>query len=207
MALGSVDTPGISEKDFFKFLKSRENVLDGVVICGGEPTLQSDLLGFSKKVKDLGFEVKIDTNGSRPNILQTLLDENLLQYVSLDVKNVLEDKYYSKACGLEDCKFLPMVKKSINLLLNSNIEFEFRTTVVPTIHDQESILKLARQLGTIAESLGSLNTVNWVLQPFEPHNCLDSSFNEIEPFGKSEMQKFLAAAKKLLPNTKLRGVS
>lgn len=207
MVLSSVETPGMEEKDFFKFLKSRKGVLDGVVVCGGEPTLQKDLPNFIKKVRSLGFEVKLDTNGSRSEVLQRLLEDHLLQFVSLDVKHVLDNNFYAKACGLENCKFLPMVKESINLLINSDIEFELRTTVVPTIHNKKSLLKLAKQLKSIAESAGSLNKVIWILQPFEPQNCLDSTFNEVKPFGKSEMQGLADAAKDIFPNTKIRGIS
>ncbi len=80
----------ISEEIFFRFLKTRIGFLDGVVICGGEPTIHSDLMGFCKKIKDLGFLVKLDTNGSRPEVIRDLLDANLIDYIAMDVKHTWE---------------------------------------------------------------------------------------------------------------------
>ncbi len=203
----SVSKGGITEKDFFEFLRGRSGVLDGVVVCGGEPTLQRDLKSFAQRVKNLGFDVKIDTNGSRPQVLENLLVEGLVDFVSLDIKNVLEDDAYSKACGFVDFKPVPAVLESMDILFSSGGNFEVRTTVVPTIHDEESLLKLARQLKDFAQKRDSLENMAWVLQSFEPRDCLDPTFNDIEPFGKTRMKEFLELTKQVLATVKLRGVS
>ena len=129
----------IDEETLFKFLNERKNFLDGVVISGGEPTLQNDLIDFIKKVKKIGYSVKLDTNGTKSEILKQILDENLVDYVAMDIKAPLED-YEKIVCSKP---LIDEVKKSIKLLLSSNIDYEFRTTFSPdlTVDDIEKICK------------------------------------------------------------------
>jgi len=134
----------ISEKEFFNFLKKRKDKLEGVVICGGEPTINKELPNFIKKIKKLGFLVKLDTNGSNPKMLKKLIAEHLLDYIAMDIKAPLSQDKYEKATGvkinLED------IKKSIDIIKNSGIEHEFRTTVVPSIHTKEDIIQIAKEI-------------------------------------------------------------
>ncbi len=111
---------------FFNFLKTRIGKLDGVVITGGEPTLQSDLYDFIKEIKALGFAVKLDTNGTNPVVTEKLLKENLLDYIAMDIKAPLE-KYREITDVNVDTK---KIKQSIKLIMNSFIDYEFRTTVL-----------------------------------------------------------------------------
>lgn len=123
-----------SEEEIFKHLNKRKNTLDGVCITGGEPTLQTELPSFIRKVKSLDLLIKLDTNGTNPAMLKSLLEEGLLDYVAMDIKHSKE-KYNEVACM--DNLNLESVEESVNLLMNSGIEYEFRTTVTRELHKKE----------------------------------------------------------------------
>ena len=147
--------PLISEDEIFRFLKSRTGILEGVCISGGEPTLQPDLPEFIRKVKDLGFRVKLDTNGSRPEILNDLLTKDLLDYVSMDIKNTLSKYPFTVGLVNSPSTFAPScpdnlvteaVQTSVKQLMNSDILYEFRTTLVRELHTEEDLLSIAAWL-------------------------------------------------------------
>ena len=117
----------VSEDEFFSFLNKRKGILDGVCITGGEPTLQPDLTEFIKKIKNAGFAVKLDTNGYNPNILGSIVNEKLVDYIAMDIKNSKES--YRKTVGIENFNIEP-IEKSIEILKNGGVDFEFRTTVI-----------------------------------------------------------------------------
>ena len=121
----------ISEEVFFRFLKTRVGFLDGVVICGGEPTIHADLPEFCRKIKDLGFLVKLDTNGNRPEVVSHLYEAKLIDFMAMDIKHTPE-KYHALAGGTSDPE---NIRKSIGLIMNSGVSYEFRTTVSKGIHD------------------------------------------------------------------------
>lgn len=129
----------ISEEEVLNFLKTRQGLIEGVCFTGGEPTLQSGLEDFIKKVKDLGFLIKLDTNGEKPETLKKLLNEDLLDYVAMDVKNSL--KSYGKTIGIQNFS-TKNIEKSIRILLNSDIDYEFRTTVVKEFHAKEDFMDI-----------------------------------------------------------------
>jgi len=132
-----------SEQEFFKFLKKRKGKLEGVCITGGEPTIQPDIVGFIRKIRKLGFVVKLDTNGTRPDVLKKILDAKSIDYVAMDIKHSQEK--YPEAVGKS--VDIARVRLSVNLLMKSGIDYEFRTTVVPGIHaesDFEDIVKWIR---------------------------------------------------------------
>ncbi len=131
-------TGTISEKDFFDFLKKRQGKLDGVCITGGEPTIQGDLLAFMAKIKKMNYLVKLDTNGSRPDVLKQALDKNLVDFVAMDIKNCLEK--YNQTNGIETD--LERIKLSVELIRNSRKPYEFRTTVVPGLHNLKDFDKI-----------------------------------------------------------------
>ncbi len=118
-----------SEKEFFDFLIERQGLLEGCVLCGGEPTINKDLPDFLKKIKKLGFLIKIDTNGSNPEILKKLIKDNLIDYIALDIKAPKEKyEFYSSS------KLLESVEKSIALLKKNKVAYEFRTTIAPGLN-------------------------------------------------------------------------
>lgn len=132
-----------TEKDFFNFLKKRKGKLEGVCITGGEPTIQPDIFGFVKKIKKLGYVVKLDTNGTRPDVLKKVIDLKLVDYIAMDIKN--QPKKYLVTAGMDNRRdkfLLDRIKLSVNLIMNSGIPYEFRTTVVPGIHTSKDFLKI-----------------------------------------------------------------
>lgn len=143
LALDSESLETIDSETFFAFLSSRVGRLDGVCVTGGEPLLQRDLPEFIRKIRALGFAVKLDTNGSFPDRLEALLDERLLDYVAMDVKNTPED--YARTAGLNRLEMGPIFK-SAKLLMEGAVPYEFRTTVTRELHSPDSIRQIGRWL-------------------------------------------------------------
>lgn len=137
----------IDESEVLAFLKKRQGILEGVCITGGEPLLQPDLEDFIKKVKNLGYSVKLDTNGSLPDKLLELLSKNLVDYVAMDIKN--SPKKYFSTCGIETqnlLEFYSPFKKSIEIIKSSGVEYEFRTTVVNELHTLSDIEQIGAEI-------------------------------------------------------------
>ncbi len=138
LVLHSGELQSYTEDEILGFLKKRNNVLEGVCITGGEPTIYPDLPEFIGKVKKLEYLVKLDTNGSNPLMLKRLLEDNLLDYVAMDIKTSLE--HYDMVCGKAVDK--QAVTESVTILLNSSVEYEFRTTLVKELHGKKDIQKI-----------------------------------------------------------------
>lgn len=200
LVLGQGFSP-IPEKRIFADLDSRKGWIDAVVVTGGEPTLQKDLLKFLKLLKELKLLIAIHTNGSNPEVLKKLLEEKLLDFIAMDLKGNFEDydKYTNVQCTIYN------VQKSMELIIKSGVEYEFRTTVVPTLHNKENLIKLANQIGS-ASAKASADKRKWFLQQFRPLNCLDKSFIKIKPYSKEQMEGFCRALQEIIPQTSLRGV-
>lgn len=133
----------ISEADFFSFLESRIGRIDGVCISGGEPTLQPDLIDFVRKIKAMGFLVKLDTNGTRPDVILTLVSEGLLDYIAMDIKN--SPSKYPLTAGVENLDF-SRISESIKIISESGINHEFRTTVTEELHSEDDISEICQIL-------------------------------------------------------------
>ncbi len=147
-------------KEFLEFLKTRKGKLEGVCITGGEPTLQPDLIDFIKQIKDLGFLVKLDSNGSNPQVLEKVFAQKLVDYVAMDIKHTA--KKYRLAMGKKmDIK---KIKKSISLIKNSGIDYEFRTTTVPGIHTEEDFNGIADLIKNLSPS--NLSLPKFYIQEF-----------------------------------------
>ncbi|MDD5144978.1 MAG: anaerobic ribonucleoside-triphosphate reductase activating protein [Candidatus Pacebacteria bacterium] len=177
------DQPRISKDEFFNFLKERQGLLQGVVICGGEPTLNKDLPEFIDAIKKLGFAVKLDTNGSNPSVLKDLLKRELVDYMAMDIKAPKEK--YSELIGRE--VDIEKIEKSIGILKEGRIGYEFRVTVVPTLHSKEDVLKIAKWLAGAKKIF---------LQNFRPEKTLDPRFEKIRPYSK---EFFLELKKEISP--------
>lgn len=134
----------ISEADVLSYLKSRTGWLDGVVITGGEPTVHTDLTAFIRKIKQLGFAIKLDTNGTNPQLLKELVDEKLIDYVAMDIKSVLIQSEYEKVTGIVSDKLFQKVLLSVDILRSGIIPYQFRTTILPEIHSAEKIAILEK---------------------------------------------------------------
>ncbi len=133
-------TPLILHDDIFAYLEKRKNILKGVVISGGEPTIQKNLVEFISKIKKIGYKVKLDTNGSNPEVLKELIKNNLVDYVAMDIKNVFE-KYNITTDSVVN---INNIKKSIEILKENKVDFEFRTTIIREYHTLEDIKRLIK---------------------------------------------------------------
>jgi pyruvate formate lyase activating enzyme len=185
-------TTHIPEVDIFHFLSSRVGILEGVCISGGEPTLQLDLLPFIQKVKKLGFKVKLDTNGSNPELLSQLIDQNLLDYVAMDIKN--SPTNYARTIGLQTYD-LSKITTSISILMTSSINYEFRTTVVKELHTLSDFLEIADWI---------TNCAHYYLQGFE--DSKDLIGEGYTSYAKNELQYFASKLKEKIPNVAIRGI-
>ncbi len=152
--------------EFFEFLETRKGKLDGVCITGGEPTLQPDLVDFIKRIKELGFAVKLDSNGTRPDVLRELFEKKLVDYVAMDIKASLGN--YQKVCGAKID--LERIKLSVDLIKNSGVDYEFRTTVVPGLHSEKEFEDVAEWLA---------GTKKYILQKYQDYGkILDDSLRD-----------------------------
>lgn len=165
----------VSELEIFKFLEKRKNILEGVVISGGEPTMQAGLEDFIIKVKKMGYKIKLDTNGSNPLVLKKLLDKNLLDFVAMDIKNDFDN--YEKTIGTKTD--LKKIKESIKLIKESGVDYQFRSTIVRGLHKVENVKKMKKVFPDL------------VLQKFKAQNCLDPKFLVVEPWSEEEWNEFL----------------
>lgn len=197
----------ISEEEFFSFLSSRKGKLDGVCITGGEPTLQPDLLDFITNIKSLGFLVKLDTNGYRPEVLKQLLKKRLVDMVAMDIKNSKEK--YALTAGVAETVFdIRRIEESISLLLTSGISHEFRTTVTAELHSNMQMLSLVSWLCELSEKNGQTDYFSspYFLQNFKNSGnlvcCADDRFHPVED---AVLQDFLTLMKPKIPSIKLRG--
>lgn len=159
----------ISQKSVFEFLKERMGLLEGVVITGGEPTINKELPGLIKKIKKLNYSVKLDTNGSNPKMLEDLIDKELLDYVAMDIKAPRER--YSEAAGTK--VDIEKIQKSINILKEGKVDYEFRTTIVPYMHKREDLIEMAKWIR---------GAKRYYLQNFRPGKTINPDFGNIKPY-------------------------
>ncbi len=186
------ESPVISEEELFTFLNNRAGKLDGVCITGGEPLLQKDLESFILKIKDLGFLVKLDTNGCFPDRLRRLLDKGIIDYVAMDIKNSPEK--YAETVGLPSFDITP-VCESAGYLMNGSLDFEFRTTVVRELHSAEDFEKIGEWLQ---------GNEKFFLQQFtDSQFVLQKGLSAYEP---DELRAMAEILRSRIPATKVRGI-
>ena len=184
--------PLISEDEFFLFLSSRKGKLDGVVITGGEPTLHRDLPEFIEKIRAMGYKIKLDTNGTNPEIIKKLLAENLLDYIAMDLKAPFDK--YEKVVGVKvNCDDL---QKSAKIVIESGLPHEFRTTVVPGLLELSDFDKM----GEIIAGADA-----WYLQKFKSDTELvDRNLERQAPFTDKEMEEMASVGKKYVKICEVR---
>lgn len=185
------NSDNISEDEFFAFLKKRQGILEGVCISGGEPTLQKDLPEFIGKIKDMGYCVKLDTNGTNPEVLKSLIDKSLIDYVAMDIKNSPEKYSLTCCCDVN----IDTIKESVSIIIESGIDHEFRTTTVKELHTAEDFSSIARWLKGDSK---------YFLQHFEDSGNLIG--DNLSPLSKDEMTAFADQIRNKLPNVAIRGV-
>ncbi len=186
----------IKEEDFFDFLNRRRNILDGVCLTGGEPTVQPDLVSFCQKIKNLGLLVKLDTNGGQPEVVKDLISQKLIDFIAMDVK--ADKKNYPLMTKVAYEK----ISQSLALIITSGLDYQLRTTLVPTIHNQKNLTLLAKEIKSLAvKKKIDPKSLVWRLQKFLPQNCLDQGFNQLSPLTGSELRSLLAAAQSIISQT------
>lgn len=182
----------IEEEEVLSYLKKRQGILEGVCITGGEPTLQKDLRNFICKVKDMGYLVKLDTNGYRPQVLWDLMQEGLLDYVAMDIKASKEN--YAVAAGVKGLD-ISRIEESVGILKGGKVPYEFRTTVVKGIHSIEEFEEIGQFLA------GS--RAYYLQQYRENDNVIVQGY---DAFSKTEMESMALLARKYIDKVVLRGV-
>ncbi|MBP7230476.1 MAG: anaerobic ribonucleoside-triphosphate reductase activating protein [Syntrophaceae bacterium] len=165
----------IGEGVILSFLEKRRGRLDGVTITGGEPTVHGSLPALIRTIKEMGYAVKLDTNGTNPEMLQDLIAANLIDYIAMDVKGPLA--LYSRIAGVPVA--LNDIRRSISMIIRASCAHEFRTTVVPDLMDEEDI----RQTATLVQGAHA-----YVLQPFQPDKTLDGRFSALKPPTEARME-------------------
>ncbi len=180
----------ISQEEFFSFLKTRQGKLDGVVVTGGEPLLNPDLEPFLKEIKDMGFCIKLDTNGSFPKQLESLIEKKLIDFLAMDVKCGL--KKYKEWTGWDKTED---ILSSIKIIIEKAPNYEFRTTVVKGFHTEEDIidvLKLIKGAKTFA------------IQNFRDTKTISGDLNKSNEFRRQELEKLQKISKRYISNTIIR---
>ena len=184
--------PEISEEEVLTFLKKRTGILEGVCISGGEPTLSTDLEDFIQKIRQLGYPVKLDTNGSHPEILKNLAGKDLIQMAAVDIKACREN--YPSLTGLLQPD-LDAVQETVDFLLHGNLDYEFRTTVVRELHNEEDFLRIGTWLkGAKTYYLQAYKDSDEVLQP------------GFSSYSLEELEHFRSILLKNISKVEIRGI-
>lgn len=187
-----IEEASLSEDEVLKFLKKRQGVLEGVAVTGGEPLLHADMPQLLRKIKDLGYKIKLDTNGSNPKLLREIVGAGLVDRVAMDIKNSPEQYPETVGCRVS----MAAVEESKNFLLSGTIDYEFRTTVVKGIHTEESLIEAAKWIAGAKE---------YYLQQFKDSGNLIKP-DELTAFDEKEMHALADAVRKYVPAVEVRGV-
>jgi len=183
----------ISEEEILSFLEKRKNVIDGLVITGGEPFLQKDIGSFCEKIKKIGYKIKIDTNGTYPEKLKELLDNKIVDYIAMDVK--APKGKYKKLAGVD--VDISKIDESIQIIKNKAPDYEFRTTVVPGLISLKDVVEIAKWLE---------NSKRFYLQQFKDNAFhISEKFDNVRPYDFTELNQMLQKVKPYFKECFLRG--
>ena len=185
--------PLMDEEDFFSFLQKRQGILEGVCVTGGEPLLQQDIAQFLRRIKELGFAVKLDTNGCFPTVLRNLVEQGLVDYVAMDIKN--SPARYGETVGLPNFDLTP-IRESVAFLLSDAVDYEFRTTVSAQFHDKQCFHDIGRWIA---------GAKHYALQEFKDSGDILGS--SLTPCTREQMEHFRDIARQYVPNAVIRGES
>lgn len=181
----------LSQEDILAFLRKRKNVLEGVCVTGGEPLIQPDVEQFLRQVRELGYAIKLDTNGAFPNKLQALIEQGLVDYVAMDVKNSKQAYVKTVGCIVD----LMAVEQSVELLKSGVVDYEFRTTVTATFHTESTVREMAQWLS---------GAKRLYLQQFvDSGELIDPTVKGVD---EATLRKFCDVAREFVPNTQIRGI-
>jgi pyruvate formate lyase activating enzyme len=194
--------PTIPFESVEEMLLAQKGWVDGVVITGGEPTSDRRIVELLDRLKSLDLRVKLDTNGSNPDVLSDLIATRLVDYAAMDIKATLSeepvDSVGTRAYDLAAGRTVDMgaIEESIDLLLGGDVDYEFRSTLVPTIIGRRDVERIARRIA---------GARRYFLQPFEPSNARSPLLRKVHPYAPTEMNEMLASAQKYVPQASLRG--
>jgi pyruvate formate lyase activating enzyme len=189
------DYPDLPDQEIWAFLEKRVELLDGVVLSGGEPTLQHDLLSFALRLRGLGYQVKLDTNGYRPEVVQALIDRSAVDYVAMDIKAPLDSTRYAYATGVSiDIR---RIRHTVDLLLAGKVAYEFRTTVVPGLLAETDFADIAQAIR---------GAPRYYLQQFVARNTLDPKMLSLIPYEADRLRAMADLARRWVEHVGVRGI-
>ncbi|HJB28986.1 MAG TPA: anaerobic ribonucleoside-triphosphate reductase activating protein [Candidatus Blautia faecavium] len=192
LVLSPDQEPELSQEEILNFLKKRQGILDGVCITGGEPTLHKELFDFLKKIKELQYSIKLDTNGSNPAVVKELVKEGLIDKVAMDIKACPEN--YPNLCGLSQVN-LKSIENTVEFLMTGEIDYEFRTTAVKELHTKQDFIEIGQWLkGAKAYFLQAYRDSEEVLQP------------GYSSFSLEELKEFRGILLETIPLVEIRGI-
>lgn len=185
--------PNIDYSDIENYLLENSDFIDGVVITGGEPTLSRYLEDLCRKLREINVKIKIDTNGYNPDRLIGLIDKKLVDYIAMDIKAPLEKTIYSKTAGVNvDIK---RIKRSIDIIKNSNLDYEFRTTAVPIFLGAEEIIDISKSISPAKR---------FVIQQFVPENAMDEDLRKVKPYDREFLKEIAQECKSYIKEVVVR---
>ncbi|HUV23876.1 MAG TPA: anaerobic ribonucleoside-triphosphate reductase activating protein [Methanomassiliicoccales archaeon] len=193
LVLSPGSVPEVDHDSMMLYLEENSDFLDGVVITGGEPTIHSDLPDLITDLSSIGLRVKLDTNGSNPSMLLDLIDSGLVESVAMDIKGPLDERY-DDICGVKAP--LENIKRSISILMDSEIEHEFRTTIVPHLIKEGEVESIAAFIGGARK---------YALQQFRPGVTLDDRLSKIDPYPTERIRNMAELAKQYVRRVVIRG--
>ncbi|MBU0671034.1 anaerobic ribonucleoside-triphosphate reductase activating protein [Patescibacteria group bacterium] len=185
--------PEMPEQEILDYLEKRKNVLDGVVITGGEPLIYSDIENFIRKVKAMGYKIKLDSNGTNPKLLEDLIDKKLVDFVAMDIKNYLDK--YDETTGVKVNK--DNIKKSIDIIMKKAPDYEFRTTVLPRLHKKEDFKKMGELIKGAKQ---------YYIQGFRPIKTLDPEYAKEDSYTEKELEEFKEIMAGYVDKCEIRGI-
>ena len=196
LAVGSAE-PVMDEEEFFAFLKKREGLLEGVAVTGGEPCLSKELPAFLRKIREMGFLTKLDTNGAHPELLEQILREGLADYVAMDIKN--SPGKYLLTAGLTGSEaqqeaLLGRVRRSIRLIMELAPDYEFRTTVISQFHDEQDFAEIGEMIR---------GARRYFLQSFTDRDTVP--YGGLSAPGKEELMRYAEQVRRFVPDVQTRG--
>lgn len=172
--------PTVKVSEIKEFFLQRKDFMDGICLTGGEPSLYEDILEFLDEFKKIGCQIKLDTNGTFPDKIKEAIKRNLVDYIAMDIKGPLDFDSYRKSSGLKTIELFERVKDSIKIIMDGKTDYEFRTTVVPTLHNQDNIEEIARYIK---------GAKKYALQNFQNQDTLDESFKKIQPYKREVLEE------------------
>ncbi len=184
--------PVMDDEELLAFLKKRQGLLDGVAFTGGEPCLHQDLPALMRRIRELGFAIKLDTNGYHPQLLKSILDEGLIDYAAMDIKNSPEK--YAVTSGVKEVN-MDVIRESIALLMNSRIDYEFRTTVVDEFHQSDDFHRIGELIR---------GARHYYLQCFTDRDSVP--FGNLHAPSKEALESYAEIARQYVSDTNIRGV-